>query len=45
MQTMMHRRRACRAEKQQTTTLRSSQARVALNMPVQGTAADIMKLA
>ena len=45
MQTMMHRRRALPELKSSNHNLREFGKRVALNMPVQGTAADIMKLA
>ena len=45
VQTMMHRRRALPELKSSNHNLREFGKRVALNMPVQGTAADIMKLA
>ena len=45
MQTMMHRRRPLPELKSSNFNLREFGKRVALNMPVQGSAADIMKLA
>ena len=45
VQTLMHRRRALPELKSSNFNLREFGKRVALNMPVQGTAADIMKLA
>ena len=45
VQTMMHRRRALPELKSSNFNLREFGKRVALNMPVQGSAADIMKLA
>ena len=45
VQTMMHRRRALPELKSSNHNLREFGKRVALNMPVQGAAADIMKLA
>ena len=45
VQTMMHRRRPLPELKSSNFNLREFGKRVALNMPVQGTAADIMKLA
>ena len=45
VQTLMHRRRALPELKSSNFNMREFGKRVALNMPVQGTAADIMKLA
>ena len=45
VQTLMHRRRTLPELKSSNFNLREFGKRVALNMPVQGTAADIMKLA
>ena len=45
METLFHRRRALPELKSSNFNLREFGKRVALNMPVQGTAADIMKLA
>ena len=45
IQTLMHRRRALPELKSSNFNMREFGKRVALNMPVQGTAADIMKLA
>ena len=45
VQTLMHRRRALPELKSSNRNLREFGKRVALNMPVQGTAADIMKVA
>ncbi len=45
VQTLMHRRRALPELKSSNFNLREFGKRVALNMPVQGSAADIMKLA